>query len=124
LSNATVSIDRRTAANRTLRLYFWIDVVMVVGILVLVAYSIHLGSLVGPGVEMSFGIALGLMFIMAAVVAHTVDMTYRTWPLGRRIHPPVPRPISNAGLATALKVVVFVAAALAVAYILGSLIGV
>lgn len=124
MSDATVSIPRRTAAERTFRLYFAVDVVMILGILLLLAYSISLGPIVAPGVQESFGIALGLMFVMAAIIAHTVDMTYRTWPLGRRVHPPTPRPVSSRGMATAIKVVIVIAAGLAIAYVLGSLIGV
>jgi hypothetical protein len=118
-----VSIPRSVAADRTLQLYFVVDVLMVLGILGLIGYSVSLGPLNGPGVQESFGIAVALMFIMGAIVAHTVDMTYRAWPLGRRVATPTPRVISDVGIAFAIKAVIVIAVVLAVAYILGSLIG-
>ncbi|MFZ1022570.1 MAG: hypothetical protein WAN87_00335 [Thermoplasmata archaeon] len=109
--------------RETLDLYFAVIVLMLIGIGVLIVYSIRLGSLVGPGVEQSFGIALALMFIQAAVIFHVVDRTYRSWPLGRKVAAREPKPITDQSTATFVKVVILVIAAAAIAYILGSLIG-
>ena len=107
---------------RTLELYTAVSVLMLIGIGVLIVYSIRLGTLVGQGVETSFGIAVALMFLQGGLVAHLVDRTYRVWPLGRRVHPQPPGPVSEASIASALKVVVIVAAGAAIAYLLGTLI--
>ena len=109
-------------AAAVLRLYLAVMLLMTVGIIVLVVYSIRLGPLVGPGVERSFGYALTLLFVQAAVLAHVVDYTYRVWPFGRRVHPTPPSPITTHTVANALKVVVFVAAVAAVAYLVGGLV--
>lgn len=108
-------------AETVLRLYLAVMLIMIVGIAVLVVYSIRLGPLVGPGVERSFGYALTLLFVQAAVLAHVVDRAYRDWPLGRRVHPTMPPLITDRTVATALKVVVLLAAAAAVAYLVGGL---
>ncbi len=108
--------------RKTLDLYLAVIILMLIGIGVLVAYSIRLGSLVGPGVEQSFGIALALMFIQAAVLFHVVDYTYRVWPLGRKVPAREPHPLTDQSVASFLKILVIVLAAGTVAYVLGSLI--
>lgn len=108
--------------RRQLQLYTAVAVLMIIGILGLVGYSIMLGPLVGPGVEQSFGYALALMFLMSAVLAHVVDRIYREWPFGRRVMPTAaPRLTEDAWVAFA-KVVVVAAAGVALAYVLGGLI--
>jgi hypothetical protein len=111
------------ARRQTLDLYLAVIILMLIGIGVLVGYSIRLGPLVGPGVEQSFGFALALMFIQAAVIFHIVDRTYRTWPLGRKVSAGEPDPYTDRSVATFLKVLVIVLVAATVAYVLGSLIG-
>jgi hypothetical protein len=111
----------RRLAERTLSLYTATVVIMLLGIGLLVAYSIKLGPLIGPGVEESFGIALALMLLMSAVIADIVDRTYRVWPLGRRVRPSLPRPVTESGIARFLRVVVLVGAGLALAYVVAGL---
>jgi hypothetical protein len=119
---AADNLARATLQVRTLRLYSVIGGLMVAGILGLVAYSISLGPLVGPGVESSFGLAVGLMFLQATVLVHLVDRVYRVYPFGRRLKTAPPGPITDQDIAWFLRVLVIVAAVGAVAYILGSLI--
>jgi hypothetical protein len=121
LSEAAAPTTPELAA-RALRIDLAIIVVMVVGILGLVGYSIALGPLTSPGVQSSFGYALALMFIMAGIAFHVIDRMYRVWPLGRRVHPVRPPQLTDASIAVALRVAIFVAACVAVAYVLGSLI--
>jgi hypothetical protein len=109
--------------RQTLDLYLAVIVLMLIGIGVLIVYSIRLGSLVGPGVEQSFGLALSLMLIQSAVIFHVVDRTYRSWPLGRKVAAGEPKPITDQSSATFVRVLILVIAAAAIAYILGSLIG-
>ncbi len=117
-----IAMDRREAQRRVLDLYTAITVLMLIGIAVLVVYAIRLGGLTGPGVEKSFGLAVALMFLMAALIVHTVDRTYRVWPLGRKFAPTPPGPVTEAGEARFLKIVLVVCVAAALAYILGGLI--
>ncbi len=108
--------------DRVLNLYTAITILMVIVIGLLVLYSIRLGPLVGPGVEQSFGFALAIMFLAAALVIHVIDRAYRAWPAGRSYPPAFPGIITDRGIANALKVVVLVAAAGAVAYIMATVI--
>lgn len=108
--------------SRVLTLYLASVVLGLVVIGLLVGYVIRLGPLVGPGVETSFGLALAGLLLTAALLFHIADRVYRVWPLGRRVAPGFPGRISDEGYAVALRVVVLVAAAGAVAYILGGLI--
>jgi len=108
--------------ERVLDAYTAVTVLMLLGIAVLIGYVVRLGSLTGPGVQESFGLALALMFLMAAVVAHVVDRTYRGWPLGRRFRPTPPGPVSVDSEVRFLKVLIVVLAGAAIAYVLGGLI--
>jgi hypothetical protein len=110
------------ALSRVLALYETIAVLMLVTIGVLIVYAIGLGPLVGPGVESSFGLAVGLMFLCAALLVHLVDRAYRVWPAGRRIFPTAPGPVTDRAIATFLKVAILVAAGGAVAYIVWTLV--
>ena len=114
--------DLRAVRARVVDLYTAVTVLMLLGIAVLIVYAVRLGSLTGPGVEESFGIAVALMFLMGALIVHVVDRTYRSWPLGRRFRPTPPGPVSEAAQARFLKILVIVIAAAAIAYILGGLI--
>ena len=110
------------ARRRVADLYTAVEGLMLLGILVLNDYTDRLGPLTSPGAEQSFGYALALMLMMAAMVAHLMDRTYRVWPLGRRFRPSDPGYVSLASQTRFVKVVVVVAAAAAIAYILGGLI--
>jgi hypothetical protein len=108
---------------RVLSLYFAITVLCLLGIGVLAVYAIELGPLVGPGVEESFGLAAAMMFLFAALLVHLLDRTYREWPLGRRVHPLPPQVITDERIAGSLRIVVVVAAAALVAYVLAGVLG-
>lgn len=109
--------------QRTLELYTATMVLMLLGIGVLIVYTIVLvGPLTSPGAQESFGLALGLSFLMAAVAGHLVDRMYRVWPLGRRIHPLPPGPVTSAAQVRFFQVLVLILAAGAIAYLLGALI--
>lgn len=108
---------RDVLAARVLRYYSVVAGLSIFGILVLAAYSIHLGPLVGPGVESSFGLAVAVMFLLSALLVHIVDRAYREYPLGRRVHPGPMGPVTDAAIATFLKVVIFATAAGAIAYL-------
>jgi hypothetical protein len=122
LSSPSHESDDARVRDRVLDLYTAVTVLMLLGIAVLVAYVVRLGTLTGPGVQESFGLALALMFLMAAVVAHVMDRTYRSWPLGRRFRPAPPGPVTVEGEVRLLKVLVVVLAGAAIAYVLGGLI--
>jgi hypothetical protein len=122
LSSPSPESDLARVRARVLDLYTAVTVVMLLGIAVLVGYAVHLGTLTAPGVQESFGLALALMFLMAAVVAHVVDRTYRVWPLGRRFRPTPPGPVTPAAEVRFVKVLVVVLAGAAIAYVLGGLI--
>jgi hypothetical protein len=107
--------------ERTLTLYLAVMILMIIGIAVLALYSYELGPLVGPGVESSFGLAVALMFLMGALLIHLVDWMYRVWPLGRRVTPTPPGPVTDRSWSMALAVLVIVSAGGAIAYILGGL---
>ena len=108
---------RDALAARVLRYYSVVAGLSIFGILVLAAYSIHLGPLVGPGVESSFGLAVAVMFLLGALLVHIVDRAYREYPLGRRVHPGPVGPVTDAAIATFLKVVIVATAAGSLAYL-------
>ncbi len=112
----------RQIRNRLLDLYTAATALLLIGIGVLIVYSIRLGSLTSPGAQQSFGYALALMFLMAAVIVHFVDRIYRVWPFGRRIRPAWPGYVSVEGEVRFLKVLILVVAGAAIAYVLGGLI--
>ncbi len=115
--------DRELAElqQRTLDVYAVVTLLLLLGIGVLVAYVLRLGSLTSPGDERSFGLAVGLMSLMGATLFHLVDRTYRSWPLGRRFRPSRPAALGTDDWVRFLKVVVAVAAAAGIAYLLGGL---
>jgi len=116
---SSASLDRLRA--RTVNLYAAVALLMLLGIAVLAAYSVRLGSLTSPGAQTSFGYALALMSLMAAVLFHVVDRTYRAWPLGRRFAPSDPGPVRVESQVKFLEVLVIVLTAAAVAYLVGGL---
>ncbi|MGA9839990.1 MAG: hypothetical protein WBF81_02850 [Thermoplasmata archaeon] len=107
--------------NRILNLYDAVTLLMLIGIGVLILYSIQIGPLTSPGAEQSFGFAVALMFLMAAVIIHLVDRTYRSWPLGRRVTPTPPGPVTVRSQARFFQVLVLVVAVAAIAYVIGGL---
>ncbi len=115
--------DRELAQfqNRTLDLYAVVTLLLLLGIGVLIFYVLQLGSLTAPGNERSFGLAVSLMALMGATLFHLVDRAYRSWPLGRRFRPSQPAVYGTDAWIRFLKIVVAVAAAAAIAYLLGSL---
>ena len=110
------------ARASALQLYLAATILSLIAIAVLVVYSIRLGTLIGPGVEQSFGLALAILFLFAALLSHLVDRLYRAWPLGRKFHPTAPGPVEDRSIATLLKVAVLVGAGLAIAYLFSGLI--
>jgi hypothetical protein len=122
LSSAPSDAELRAVRTRVLNLYDTITVLMLVGIAILVVYAIRLGPLTSPGATRSFGFAVALMFLMAALIVHLVDRTYRVWPLGRRFRPSAPGPVTVHAQARFVIVVIIVVAAGAIAYVLGGLI--
>jgi hypothetical protein len=113
----------RALRQRVLDLYAATILLMIVGIGILIVYTVVIvGPLTSPGAQESFGLALGLSFLMAAVAGHLVDRMYRVWPLGRRIHPTPPGPVTPAMQVRFVQVVVVVAAGAAIAYLIGALI--
>lgn len=116
----TVELSTREIAllrDRVLNLYAAVIVLCFVGIGVLIAYSISLGPILGPGVNESFGIAVALMFLMGALLSHVMDRAYREWPLGRRVPPPTPRRLGDRDVMVALRWVIVAAAAALLAYL-------
>jgi hypothetical protein len=107
--------------ERVLNYYAAVVIVCLIGIGILVAYGISLGTLVGPGVEESFGLAVAGMFLFGALLVHVVDRAYREWPLGRRIHPVQPGLLGTPAIVRALVAIVVLAAALLIAYFLWGL---
>lgn len=133
----------REIRRRTVNLYDGVTFLMLIGIGALVGYVIWfadpispllcaaqggttcapaINPLTTPGGEQSFGLALALMFLMVALIFHIVDRTYRVWPLGRRLTPPVPGPITADSTARFLRIVLVLAAAATCSYLLGGLI--
>ncbi len=120
-SDATDRADYLRLRRRVLDLYDAVTYLMLLGIAVLIVYCLRLGPLTSPGAEQSFGIALALMFLMATLIVHLVDRTYRVWPLGRRISPTPPGPVTERSQARFLAVLIFVIAVGACAYIVAGL---
>ncbi len=121
-SAAPTEAELRAIRRRVLNLYDSVTLLMLIGIAVLVVYAIRLGPLTSPGATRSFGFAVALMFLMAALIVHLVDRTYRVWPLGRRFEPTPPGPVTVRSQAKFLIAVILVVAAAAIAYVLGGLI--
>lgn len=119
MSDPEAESDR--ARQRTVDAFLAVNGLMLLGIAVLVGYSVRLGSLTSPGAQESFGYAIALMSLMAALLLHTVDRTYRSWPLGRRFSPTPPGPVTEESQVRLVKVIVVVLAAAAIAYLLGEL---
>jgi len=109
--------DAGALQSRTLDLYAAVTLLMLLGIAVLVAYAIRLGPLTSPGAERSFGFAVSLMALMAALVFHLMDRTYRVWPLGRRFRPAAPPALTTESWVRLLKVLVVVIAVAGIAYL-------
>jgi hypothetical protein len=124
LSSGELSPEEfRRIRQRALDLSTATIVIMLVGIGVLILYTIVLvGPLTSPGAQESFGLALALSFMMAAVAGHLVDRMYRVWPMGRRIHPTPPGPVTPQAEVRFMKVLIVVIAAASIAYLLGALI--
>jgi hypothetical protein len=114
--------EMRSPRETVLMLYAATLGILLVGILALTVYVTQLGSLVGPGVESSFGYAVALMFLMAALAVHTAEATYRLWPLGRRFLPTPPGPVTDRMIANFLKVLIVVVAGAGIAYLVAGLI--
>ncbi len=114
--------ELRRLQNRVLDLYTAVQVLMLLGIAVLIVYTVLLGPLTSPGAEESFGLAVALMAMMGALVVHLADRTYRVWPLGRKFSPKPPGPVTPQAEVRFLKVLVIVIAGAALAYVLGGLI--
>jgi hypothetical protein len=119
--SSAADADLAALQQRTLDLYGAVTILMLLGIGVLVAYAIRLGPLTSPGAEQSFGFAVALMALMGAMIFHIADRTYRVWPLGRRFRPTPPSPLTAQSWVRLLKVLVVVAAAAAIAYLIGGL---
>jgi hypothetical protein len=120
-SDDPASVEFRRLRRKVLDLYDAVTFLMLVGIGVLVVYCILLGPLTSPGAQESFGLALALMFLMGAMMIHLVDRTYRVWPLGRRVVPTPPGPVSAQSQARFIAILIFVIAAAAIAYVIGGL---
>jgi len=114
-------LEMRRLRRRVLDLYDATTYLMLIGILVLVVYCIQLGPLLSPGAQESFGLAVALMFLMSALIVHLVDRMYRVWPLGRRITPTPPGPVTPHAQARFLAVLIFVIAVAACAYVIAGL---
>jgi hypothetical protein len=110
------------AEHRVLNLYAATVLLMLIVIALISVYAIRLGPLVGPGVEQSFGLAVALLFLCAALIVHVVDRVYRVWPMGRYIETSFPGFITARGAANALKILVIVCAGAAIAYVIATLI--
>ncbi len=113
--------DLAALQRRTLDLYAAMTVLMLVGIAVLVAYTIRLGPLTSPGANESFGLAVGLMALMGAVLFHIADRTYRVWPLGRRYRPGPRAPITTEAWVRVLQALVVALALAGIAFLIGGL---
>jgi len=122
LSSPPTPAEVRRIRNRLLDVYAAITLLMLLGIAVLIVYSFLLGPLTSPGAQQSFGYALALMFVMAGVVFHLIDKTYRSWPLGRRFRPTWPGYVTVENEIRFFKILIVVAAGAAIAYVLGGLI--
>jgi hypothetical protein len=110
------------AEHRILNLYAAIMIMMLIVIALVTVYAIRLGPLIGPGAEQSFGLAVALLFLCAALITHVVDRVYRVWPMGRYVETTFPGFITARGAANALKILVIVGAGAAIAYVIATLI--
>jgi hypothetical protein len=119
---AVLEAHRADAARRVLALYNAAVVLLLLGIAGLVVYSIRLGPLVGPGVESSFGFAVGTMFVMGALLVHIVDEAYRGWPLGRKFRPSTPPAVTPTSAARVVTWLIVLAAVAGIAYVLAQLV--
>jgi hypothetical protein len=108
--------------HRELNLYAAIMLLMLIVVALLVVYAIRLGPLIGPGVEESFGLAVALLFLCAAMIAHVIDRVYRVWPFGRNLKPMFPGFITARGTSNFVKIVIIVVAGAAIAYVIATLI--
>ncbi len=112
---------------RVLRVYGATVGLVLVGIAVLATYAITIGmgftgpGLGSPGGQESFGLAVALAMIFAAVLFHVIDRLYRVWPLGRHVIPSAPRPLTIDSQILLVKVIVVVAAAAGIGWILAGL---
>ncbi|MCI4358773.1 MAG: hypothetical protein L3J99_07120 [Thermoplasmata archaeon] len=122
MSDVTDYGDPARAQATVLRLYQTIAILMLLVIGALALYSFRLGPLVGPGVEQSFGIAVSIMFLCGTLLLHLVDRTYRVWPEGRRVHPPVPAVVTDRSIAFALKLFLVVLVGASIAYVIATLV--
>ncbi|HTW55877.1 MAG TPA: hypothetical protein VMG36_05465 [Thermoplasmata archaeon] len=121
MSSADEAAVLRRVQERTLTLYAAVVLLMLLGIAVLAFYAIRIGPLTSPGAQSSFGYALALMSLMAAVLFHVVDRTYRVWPFGRHFRPTRPGPVTVQAQVRFLQVLTVVLAAAAIAYVIGGL---
>lgn len=112
---------RAGAAVRVLSIYRAVTVLMLLGIGGLALYAFKLGPLIGAGAEDSFGLAVAAMFLMAALLVHLADESYRVWPLGRRFRPATPPPVTPRGSARVVTWLVVLAAALGIVYVVAQL---
>jgi len=112
----------RQVQDRVLNIYAAVLILMIATIGLLTLYCIRLGTLVGPGVEQSFGIAVALMFLCAAMITHIIDRTYRVWPEGRSVHPTFPGFFTERGAANFVKILILVGAGATIAYVIAVLI--
>ncbi|MGC2289851.1 MAG: hypothetical protein WA688_08360 [Thermoplasmata archaeon] len=110
------------AQHRVLNLYAAVMILMLGMIALLSVYAIRLGPLIGPGVEESFGLAVALLFLSAALIVHIVDRVYRVWPLGRSVTPMFPGFITARGVANLVKILIIVGAGAGIAYVIATLI--
>jgi hypothetical protein len=109
----------RRLRQRVLDLYDAVTFLMLIGIAVLLVYAaVLVGPLTSPGAQQSFGYAVALMFLMSAMIVHLVDRAYRVWPLGRRIVPDAPGPVTVAAQARFFKILIVVLAGAGIAYFL------
>jgi hypothetical protein len=120
-SDDSARVEYLRLRRKVIDLYDAVTFLMLIGIGVLVVYCFELGPLTSPGAQESFGLAVGLMFLMAALMIHLVDRMYRVWPLGRRLTPTPPGPVTVHSQARFLAILIFVIALAACAYVVGGL---
>lgn len=112
---------------RALRVYGATVGLVLAGIAVLATYAISIGmgftgpGLASPGGQESFGLSVSLLMMFGAVLFHVIDRLYRTWPLGRHVTPAAPRPLTVESQILLVKVIVVVAAAAGIGWILAGL---
>jgi hypothetical protein len=118
---AVVEAQRVDAARQVLALYNATTILLLLGIAGLALYSFRLGSLVGPGVEESFGLAVCGMFLMGALLVHLADRSYRSWPLGRKFRPATPPAVTPTSAARVATWLIVLATIGGVAFVLAQL---